>query len=365
MSRHGTVVVAMSGGVDSSVAALLLLEEGYEVVGITMKNWAFEKVGGNVHAEASCCSLGSVARARSVAHRLGIPHYVFDVSESFQEHVIDNFVTEYLNAHTPNPCIRCNTLVRWDTLLEKADWFDAEYVTTGHYARVSHNSTTGRYELHTAQDEWKDQTYVLYGLSQNTLARVRFPLGDLLKDEVRQRAAEAGLKVADAPESYEICFIPDNDYRRFIRESVSNGDALSPGEIADTEGNILGTHNGTALYTIGQRRGLGVALGEPAYVTNIDPATNRITVGDRAQLLSNEALVTELNWVGLERLDKEVHAATKIRSRHSGAESVLSPTDEGVRVRFDRPQPAVTPGQSAVFYDADRVLGGGVIVKSP
>ena len=357
------VIMAMSGGVDSSVAALLLIEQGYEVIGITMKNWEFEESGGNLSAESSCCSLGSIENARMVSAQLGIPHYVFDISDFFSEKVIDNFKTEYLKGNTPNHCVRCNYLVRWDTLLDKAESFDADFVSTGHYVRTRRNNRTGETELLKGVDPDKDQSYVLWGLSQKDLERTIFPLGDLKKDKVRAKAESAGLRTSKTPESFEICFIPDNDYRRYMRENVEGFDTLVPEcEILDRDGNILGIHKGYVNYTIGQRKGLGISLGEPVYVTEIDPQNNTVRVGDKDELLSTEFSLKDVNLIN--GLDEERFRATvKIRYHHEGEDALLSQNSDGTwNVIFKHPVEAVTPGQSAVFYDSDRLIGGGTIL---
>ena len=357
------VIMAMSGGVDSSVAALMLIEQGYDVIGMTMKNWEFEESGGNLSAESSCCSLGSIENARMVSAQLGIPHYVFDISDFFRENVIDNFTEEYLKGNTPNPCVRCNYLVRWDTLLEKADSFDAEFVSTGHYVRTRKNSQTGETELLKGVDSDKDQSYVLWGLSQNDLKKTIFPLGQLTKDKVREKAEAAGLRTAKIPESFEICFIPDNDYRRYIRENVEEFDTLvSEGEILDRDGSVLGIHKGYVNYTIGQRKGLGISLGEPVYVTEIDPKNNTIRVGDKDDLLSTEFSLKDVNFIS-EFEEARFPVTVKIRYHHEGEEAIISRNSDGTwNVIFEHPVEAVTPGQSAVFYDSDRLIGGGTIL---
>jgi len=357
------VIMAMSGGVDSSVAALLLIEQGYDVIGVTMKNWEFEKSGGNLSTESSCCSLGSIENARMVSAQLGIPHYVFDISDFFHEKVIDNFTSEYLKGNTPNPCVRCNYLVRWDTLLEKAESFDADFVSTGHYVRTRRNSQTGETELLKGVDSDKDQSYVLWGLSQNDLEKTMFPLGHLTKDKVREKAEAAGLRTSKTPESFEICFIPDNDYRRYIRENVEGYDTLVPeGEILNRDGSVLGIHKGYTNYTIGQRKGLGLSLGKPVYVTEIDPQSNSIRVGDKDDLLSTEFSVKDVNFIN--NIEEErIRVTVKIRHHHEGEEALISRNSEGTwNVIFKYPVEAVTPGQSAVFYDSDRLIGGGTII---
>ena len=357
------VIMALSGGVDSSVAALLLKEQGYDVIGVTMKNWEFESVGGNLSSESSCCSLGSIENARMVAAQLEIPHYVFDVSDFFHEKVIDNFTSEYLKGNTPNPCVRCNSLVRWETLLEKAEVFDADYVATGHYARVHRGGTKSSVELRMGIDSEKDQTYALWGLKQFELERTLFPLGELRKTEVRLKAEQANLRTSKTPESFEICFIPDNDYRRYIRENVEGIEELVPeGNILDSEGKVLGIHQGFTNYTIGQRKGLGLALGEPVYVTEINSKDNSVRVGSKEELMSTEFTLTDVNIIDESRDGEYFNANVKIRYHHEGNEAVVRMRSEGAwSVSFRSPVEAVTPGQSAVFYDSVRLIGGGII----
>ncbi len=355
------VAVAMSGGVDSSVAAALLLERGYKVVGLTMKLWEYDAVGGNVHAESSCCSLEGISDAARVAEQLGIPHYVVDVHEAFERDVIQNFVDEYRRGRTPNPCVLCNVKTKWDVLRLKAKALGAQYFATGHYARVRRNAETGRFELWRAVDLDKDQSYALWALRQAQLAETLLPLGDMTKDATRKMAERLGLRTAKKPDSQEICFVPDNDYRRFLRD---RGEPERVGEIVDTAGNVLGYHRGTTGFTIGQRRGLGIAVGRPVYVVDIDPERNRVVVGSREDLLSHGLIATGVNWVALSELRQPTRAWVKIRYRDRGAWATLYPAEEpkSVRVEFEEPQAAVTPGQSAVFYDGDRLLGGGFIL---
>ncbi len=356
------VAVAMSGGVDSSVAAALLLEQGYRVVGLTMKLWEYDAVGGNVHAERSCCSLEGISDAARVAAQLGIPHYTVDVHEAFEKDVVQNFIEEYRRGRTPNPCVLCNVRTKWDVLRLKARALGARYFATGHYARVKRNLDTGRVELWRAADKSKDQSYALWALRQDQLAETLLPLGELTKETTRKMAERLGLRTATKPDSQEICFVPDNDYRRFLRE---RGEPERVGEIVDTAGNVLGHHRGTTGFTIGQRRGLGIAVGRPVYVVDIDPERNRVVVGDREELLSRGLIATGVNWVAIPELERPTRAWVKIRYRDRGSWATLYPAEEAgaVRVEFDEPQAAVTPGQSAVFYDGDRVLGGGFILS--
>lgn len=355
--------MALSGGVDSSVAALILIEQGYDVIAVTMKNWEFESAGGNLTTESSCCSLGSIENARMVAAQLEIPHYVFDVSDFFHEKVIENFKSEYLSGNTPNPCVRCNSLVRWETLLEKAEVFDADFVATGHYARIHRPGSESSAELRMGIDPDKDQTYALWGLKQSELEKTLFPLGGLSKPEVRLKAEKAKLRTSKTPESFEICFIPDNDYRRYIRDNIEGIEELAPeGDILDTEGNVLGIHQGFTNYTIGQRKGLGIALGEPAYVTEINSIDNTIRIGSKKDLMSTDFSLADVNIIDNSRDGEKFSANVKIRYHDKGNEAAVQKGSDGKwSVRFNNPVEAVTPGQSAVFYDADRLIGGGII----
>jgi len=357
------VIMALSGGVDSSVAALILIEQGYDVIGVTMKNWEFESAGGNLTTESSCCSLGSIENARMVAAQLEIPHYVFDVSDFFHEKVIENFKSEYLSGNTPNPCVRCNSLVRWATLLEKEEVFDADFVATGHYARIHRSGSKSSAELRMGIDPDKDQTYALWGLKQSELEKTLFPLGGLSKPEVRLKAEKAKLRTSKTPESFEICFIPDNDYRRYIRDNIEGIEELAPeGDILDTEGNVLGIHQGFTNYTIGQRKGLGIALGEPAYVTEINSIDNTIRIGSKKDLMSTDFSLADVNIIDNSRDGEKFSANVKIRYHDKGNEAAVQKGSDGKwSVRFNNPVEAVTPGQSAVFYDADRLIGGGII----
>lgn len=358
-----TVVVAMSGGVDSSVAAALLKEQGYEVIGITMHLWDFNRVGGDVHRENTCCSPEAMNDARSVCHQLGISHYVVDFREEFEESVIRNFIDDYMAGRTPNPCILCNTQMKWGYLLTKAQQLGAYYLATGHYARVCLDEESGRYFMKRGRDQAKEQSYALWGLSQRNLQRTLLPLGELYKEEVRKIAHELGLKTAEKDESQEICFIVDNNYHRFLCERIAHfEDRIKEGEIVNQKGEILGTHRGYPFYTIGQRRGLGIALGKPLYVTKIDPASNKIYVGTKDELLADGLVATDLNWIAIERLEKPMEVVAKIRYNDPGGEATIFPINGKVRVKFKRPQWAVTPGQSVVFYQGDLVVGGGIIV---
>ncbi|MEW5762401.1 MAG: tRNA 2-thiouridine(34) synthase MnmA [Bacillota bacterium] len=349
------VAVAMSGGVDSSVAAALLKGAGHEVIGITMEIWPPGRENGG------CCGLAAVQDARRVAFRLGIPHYVVNLREVFARQVIDNFCAEYARGRTPNPCIRCNRYVKFDALLERARALEAAFLATGHYARIARDRATGRFLLKKGVDQGKDQSYFLYSLTQAQLSRILFPLGELTKERVRAVARDLGLPVAEKAESQEVCFIPDNDYHRFLRRHCP-GD-FREGPILDERGRVLGRHRGLAFYTVGQRRGLGIAAGEPLYVVALDPVRNAVVVGPERALYREALVAGELNWIAFDALQAPLQVQARIRYRHREAPATVAPRDEGrVLVRFFTPQRAITPGQAAVFYDGDLVVGGGTIL---
>jgi tRNA-specific 2-thiouridylase len=358
-----TIVVAMSGGVDSSVAAALLHEHGYRVVGITLNLWDYHASGGNVNLESGCCSIDTMADARAVCHKLGVPHYVSDFREIFGRSVQQNFIDEYFVGRTPNPCVRCNTFIKWGALLQQTDDIGASFLATGHYARTRFHAANNRWELLRAVDDQKDQSYALWGVRQEALARTIFPLGDLTKPEVREIARHLGLKTAEKKESQEICFIPDNDYRRYLRERAPEAVAeIGGGDFVDVTGHQIGAHQGFPFYTIGQRKGLGLALGRPIFITAINPDTNTIVVGDDDDLRHSDFIVSSVNWGSLYCPPNGTAVSCKIRYRDAGAPAILLEAEpHRVRVHFDTPQRAITPGQSAVFYDGEVVVGGGVI----
>ncbi len=361
MSKHGRILVAMSGGVDSSVTALMLHEQGYEVIGVTMKTWDYADQSGGKRI-TGCCDLDSINDARNMAVSRGFHHMIIDIREEFGEAIIGNFTSEYLAGRTPNPCVLCNTFIKWEALLKRADMMECELIATGHYARVREEAGE-RWVVSKGLDENKDQSYVLWGLEQKNLARTRFPIGGFRKSEIRQMALESGFpELASKSESYEICFIPDNDYRGFLkrREPAAMAE-LARGSLVSTGGEKLGEHDGYPFFTIGQRKGLGIATGEPLYVTEIVPETNTVILGSKDELQRVTMWVRRPNFQKLELLQGEVEAVTKIRYKDRGTPSTLQMEGEHVKVEFHAPVAGIAPGQSAVFYDGDDVIGGGFI----
>ena len=354
-----TVVVGLSGGVDSSVAAYLLKEQGYDVIGVTMQIWQ-EEDSCTVEENGGWCGLSAVEDARRVAQKLDIPYYVMNFRKEFQKQVIDYFTREYLEGRTPNPCIACNRYVKWESLLKRSLEIGADYIATGHYARVE-QLPNGRYAIRNSVTAKKDQTYALYNLTQEQLARTLMPVGAYTKDEIRKIAEEVGLLVAHKKDSQEICFVPDNDYAGFIKNST--GKTIPKGNFVLADGKVIGEHQGIIHYTIGQRKGLNLSMGHPVFVTKIRPDRNEVVIGENEDLFVNTLICDRVNFMAMEGLDGEVRLKAKIRYNHPGAECVISPAEDGkVRVTFDQPQRAITPGQAVVFYQGEYVAGGGIIL---
>ncbi len=356
----------MSGGVDSSVAAVMLAEKGYEVVGITMKTWDYATTGPSTGKQVGCCTLESMNDARSVAVKHGFTHFIVDIREEFGDWVIEKFTQEYMAGRTPNPCVLCNTHIKWAALMRRADALDCDSIATGHYARIRTDDTSGRHVLMKGVDDWKDQSYALWGVSQAHFARTILPLGTYSKPEIRRMAADFGLtEVADKPDSYEICFVPDNNYRRFLRDKVTDLDKrVGEGDFVLSDGTVVGRHEGYPFYTIGQRHGLGLAMGYPVYVTHIDAASNRVTVGPRQELLEHALVARQINLIKYPALSGEREAVGKIRYNDDGAPCRVRQTGEDeLRVVFGAPRAAVTPGQAVVLYEGDDVLGGAWIQR--
>jgi tRNA-specific 2-thiouridylase len=352
------VVVAMSGGVDSSVAAALLAEAGCEVIGVTMKLWDPAELGNNADNDSRCCSADTLCDARQVARQTQIPFHVVDLADEFRREVIADFIREYRAGRTPNPCVVCNSKIKWTALEAHAQALHADFLATGHYARIEYGNQQDHLRLLRGADEHRDQSYFLWGLTPDSLRKTVFPLGGLTKDIVRRIAREMGLRNADRPESREICFVVDDDYGRFLREHA--GVEPTTGEIVDQRGTTVGTHQGVPFYTIGQRKGIG-AHGVPAYVTSLKPQSNTVQIGGNEDLMRRECSVEDTNWISISPPETPLSAKVQIRYRHPAAMARLSREDGIVRVAFDTPQRAITPGQSAVFYNRDTVLGGGRI----
>jgi tRNA-specific 2-thiouridylase len=358
------VVVAMSGGVDSSVVAGILVREGYDVIGITIKTYKYEDVGGNSGNDSSCCSLDGINDARAVASALGFPHYVLDFSERFGAEVIDNFVGEYLSGRTPNPCVICNRKIKWEELIRKSESLGASLIATGHYARVRFDELSRRFILSRGTDREKDQSYALWGLTQESLSKTLFPLSGMTKSEARSLAVEMGLPTASKGESFEICFIPDNNYERFLKERVPDLESRVAGGEMIMDGKVVGKHKGTPFYTVGQRKGLGKAFGEPIYVTGVDGSANRVQIGRETELYRRELIGRDLNMIKYADCRESLKVHARIRYKDNGGPATIHSMDSGrIVVSFDEPRRAITPGQSVVFYDGDDVVGGAVIDK--
>ena len=356
-------MVAMSGGIDSTVTAMMMHDEGYEVIGITMKTWDYVGSGGS-KKETGCCSLDSINDARKVSVDMGFHHFIVDIREEFGDYVIDDFVSEYMAGRTPNPCVLCNTHIKWSALLKRADMLDCEFIATGHYAKIRQGD--GRHYISKGKDHHKDQSYVLWGLSQECLSRSKFPLADYTKPEIRRFAKDYGYEeLSKKAESFEICFVPDNDYRGFLRRRVKDLDAkVSGGYFVNPQGDVLGTHTGYPFFTIGQRKGLGMAFGSPKYVTDIRPEENVVVLGDVEDLLKNGMIVKDINYMKYPHINEGTEALTMIRYNDRGCQAQLFPKDDSIEVHFMSNVKGVAPGQSAVFYEGDDVIGGGRIHSS-
>ena len=355
------VVVGMSGGVDSSVAAYLLKKQGYDVIGVTMQIWQDEDEY-TVSSNGGCCGLSAVDDARRVAEKLDIPYYVMNFKNEFKCRVMDYFVEEYLRGRTPNPCIACNRYVKWESLLKRSLEIGAEYIATGHYARVD-RLPNGRYAIRNSVTAAKDQTYALYNLTQEQLSHTLMPVGDYTKDEIRAIADEAGLLVAHKPDSQEICFIPDDDYAGFIEREAGER-VPGEGNFVDKNGNVLGRHKGITHYTVGQRKGLNLAMGHRIFVTEIRPETNEVVIGENEDVFTDVVICDRLNFMSVEDIYEPIRVKAKIRYNHGGEYCMIEKLPDGkVKCSFEKPVRASTPGQAVVFYDGEHVLGGGTIIK--
>lgn len=355
------VVIGMSGGVDSSVAAYLLKQQGYDVMGVTMQIWQDED-NEQKEGHAGCCGLSAVDDARRVAEAIGIPYYVMNFKKEFKVNVMDYFVSEYLQGRTPNPCIACNRYVKWESLLKRSLDIGADCIATGHYARVV-QLENGRYTLQKSATQAKDQTYALYNLNQYQLSHTIMPVGDYTKDEIREIAKGINLRVANKPDSQEICFIPDNNYAKFVEENTDAN--IKPGNFVNTAGEVLGQHKGITHYTVGQRKGLNLALGYPVFVVEIKPETNEVVIGNSSEVFSDRLYCNHINLMSIEDLEGDMEVTAKIRYSHKGAKCVIRKVeDDVIECVFEEPQRAITPGQAVVFYDGEYVVGGGTIMKN-
>lgn len=353
------VVVGMSGGVDSSVAAWLLKEQGYDVIGVTMQIWQEEEKD-DQEENGGCCGLSAVEDARRVAASLEIPYYVMNFRQDFKERVIDYFIGEYQQGRTPNPCIACNRYVKWEALLKRSLDIGADYIATGHYARID-RLENGRYAVRTSQTASKDQTYALYNLTQEQLSRTKMPVGDYTKDEIRKMAEKIGLRIADKPDSQDICFVPDGDYVSYIE--ANSAEKIEPGNFVLSDGTVVGQHKGIIHYTVGQRKGLGLSLGHPVFVLEIRPETNEVVVGSSEESMSYYVRANQVNFMSVEDLPEKKRVWAKIRYNHRGAWCTVEKTGEDeILCTFEEPQRAITPGQAVVLYEGEYVLGGGTII---
>lgn len=359
IKKNKKVVVGMSGGVDSSVAAYLLKREGYDVIGVTMQIWQ-EDDSYDASAEGGCCGLSAVDDARRVANMLDIPYYVMNFRSEFNEKVIKYFINEYMAGRTPNPCIACNRYVKWESLLQRSMEIGADYIATGHYARIE-KLNNGRYTIRNSVTAAKDQTYALYNLTQHQLSHTLMPIGDYTKDEVRKIAEEIGLSVAKKPDSMEICFVPDNDYAGFIHRNTDN--KIVPGNFVDIDGNVIGQHKGITNYTVGQRKGLNLAMGYPVFVVEIRPETNEVVIGKSTDVLKTALIADNVNYMADEEVDENKEYIAKIRYNHRGTKCHVKKNGDNIECIFEEPVRAVTPGQAVVVYDGEYVAFGGTILR--
>ena len=358
----GRVLMAMSGGIDSTMASLLLHEQGYEVIGLTMKTWDYESSGGN-KKETGCCSLDSINDARQLAVDCGFPHTILDIREEFGNFIIDNFVDEYIAGRTPNPCVLCNTHIKWEALLKRADMLNCEFIATGHYAKV--REVNGRFVVSKGLDDTKDQSYVLWGVTQECLKRTIFPMGEYHKKDIKQMALDRGYKaLAEKSESYEICFIPDNDYRGFLKRRVEGlEEKVAGGNFVTTDGHIVGTHDGYPFYTIGQRK-IGVSLGpNSTYVIGINPEDNTVIVGTKEDLQKQEMFIRNVNYIKYDKIEDGMECLVKVRYKHKGEMATITSDGENLRILFHKKVEGIAPGQSAAIYEGEDLIAGGFIMK--